>query len=320
MENTVIFEGNETFQVPCAVVDHHLQKAPEGALKLLLFLLRNGTRAFLLEDLKTALALSEEEIEKYFSFWIKAGVLFRAGGRYYLERPKVSTSDVMRYSADSVSQRMQNDDGLKFLYEKAEEVLKKPLTAEDSSLILSLTDWIGLPDEAALLLIEYYGSEGKSLRAIHKIAVEWIEKGITSYELAEQEIEQANLRKQASAKIAKLLGISGRALTAAEKRLFDKWKDLDLSLIAEAYERSVQNTGKYAYNYMDKILDAWVGAGYRTAEDVATSEEKPKTAGKQKNRRKTAKKVTIDKDAVSSIEWEILSHAGNGSSGSPDAS
>ena len=35
MENTVIFEGNETFQVPCAVVDHHLQKAPEGALKLL---------------------------------------------------------------------------------------------------------------------------------------------------------------------------------------------------------------------------------------------------------------------------------------------
>ena len=54
---------------------------------------------------------------------------------------------------------------------------------------------------------------------------------------------------QASAKIAKLLGISGRALTAAEKRLFDKWKDLDLSLIAEAYERSVQNTGKYAYNY-----------------------------------------------------------------------
>lgn len=305
MENTVIFEGNETFQVPCSVVDEHLAKAPEGALKLLLLILRNGTKAFLVEDLKTALSQTEEEIEKNFAFWIKAGVLFRAGGRYYLERPKVSTSDIMRYSASSVSERLKGDDCLKFLYTKAEDVLKKPLTAEDSSVILSMTDWLGLPAEAALLLVEYYGNEGKSLKAMHKIAVEWAEKGITSYELAEKEIEAETLRRQSSAKIAKLLGISGRALTADEKKMFAKWQAFDMSLISEAYGRSVKNTGRYAYNYMDKILESWKKTGVKTAAEIP--DEKDAIAAKPAKKTRTrTKKVSLDKDAVASLEWAIL--------------
>lgn len=301
MEHTILFEGSETFQVPCSVVDEHLSKAPEGALKLLLFLLRHGTGSFHLDDLKNALSLSEDEIESHFSFWMKVGVLFFAGGRYYIERPKVSTADLMRYSASSVSSRLQQDEGLRFLYARAEETLKKPLTAEDSSVILSMTDWLGLPAEVVALLVEYYGSEGKSLKTMHKIAAEWAEKGIVDYEQAEKEIERANAAKQAAAKIAKLIGISGRAPTPTEKKLFEKWKDTDLSLISAAYERSVRNTGKYSHNYMDTVLESWKKEGILKADQIPT-EEKPK----KKTRKSTPAKVKIDKDAVSALEWQIL--------------
>ena len=50
MENTVVFEAAENFEVPVGIVDKYLD-APELELRLILFLLRNANRSFLTDEL-----------------------------------------------------------------------------------------------------------------------------------------------------------------------------------------------------------------------------------------------------------------------------
>ncbi len=311
MEHTVLFESASTFSVPCEVVDQHLN-APETEWKLLLLLLRNTNAAFLTEDLAKTLSVDEARLEEAFLYWVKAGVLYRAAGKYTLQRPQLKASDFMTYHPETVAQRLEGDPGLQYLYKEAETALKKPLTSADASLILSLVDWCGLPAEVAALLIRYGCDNGKSLRQIAQTGVKWSDDGVKTFDQAELLIRKETEKKNTVNRIASRFGILGtRAISEAEQKAFLKWTDefgYGLDMVGLAYEETVKNTGKYTYTYLDKILIKWHEAGFKTPEEVAAA---PKPQQKQQKRtparRMTAnnpRRTTEANDALD-LAWEI---------------
>ncbi len=309
MENTVIFESTPAFSVPCDVVDRHLS-APETELKLILLLLRNAGAAFLKDDLLRTLGVDETRLKQAFQYWVKAGVLYKAGGKYTLQRPQLSTSDIMTYNPDTVASRMENDIGLQFLYQKAEEALKKPLTSADASILLSLVDWAGLPSDVVALLIQYGSENGMSLRQMNKVGLKWADDGVKTFDDAERLIRKESEKKNTVNRIAARFGILGtRAIGEAEKSAFLKWHDeygFELDMIGLAYEETVKNTGKYTYTYIDRILATWHDSGIKTPEQAQTAPKPaPKTKRTSRPAPNNARKTTGGGNDAMDMAWEI---------------
>ena len=310
MENTILFESSPAFSVPCDLVDRHLN-APETELRLMLLLLRNANAAFLKEDLMRTLNVDEPRLKEAFQYWVKAGLLYKAAGKYTLQRPQVKTSDFMTYQPETIAQRLEGDPALQYLYRHAEQTLKKPLTSTDASLIFSLVDWCGLPSDVVALLMRYGGENGMSLRQIANTGIKWADDGITTFEQAEEQIRKQTEKKNTVNRFAARLGILGtRAITEAEQKAFVKWKDefgYDLDMIGLAYEETVKNTGKYTYLYMDKILSQWSLAGYQTPEQAQAAPKPEQKPGKRPARRSAPnnpRKSAAANDAMD-LAWEI---------------
>ena len=307
MENTIIFESNENFSVPVSIVDKYLD-APETELRLILFLLRNSNHSFLKEEIEDKLGVDEKRLKQAFGSWVKKGILFKFHDRYVLERPRVTASDAIKYSADRISERIETDDKISFLYRQAEDAFRKPLTPESASILLSLVDYIGLEPEVAALLVQYCADEKKSLMSITSMGIEWSEKGIDTLDKAEEFLREIKARNETANKVSRLLGISGRKLTNEEKTVFIKWSDefgFDGDIINLAYDASVKNTGKYQYKYMDKILSTWKEKGYKTPEEIREGDERPAVKPRKK-RAKADNDAEIDTKSSAALSWEIL--------------
>ena len=314
MDNTILFEAPITFSVPCDLVDRHLN-APETELRLMLLLLRNANAAFRKVDLMPPLSVDEKRLEEAFQYWVKAGLLFRAAGKYSLQRPKLTASDFISYNPETVAQRLEGDPALQYLYKSAEESLKKPLTSSDASVILSLVDWCGLPADVVALLIRYGSENGKSLRQIAQTGIRWADDGIKTFEDAELLIRRETEKKNTVNRIAARFGILGtRAISEAEQKAFLKWKEelgYELDMIGAAYEEAIKNAGKYTYTYIDKVLTNWHAAGYKTPEEALAAPKPEQKTAKKSTRRPAAnnpRKSATSAEAMD-LGWEII--AGN---------
>jgi len=315
MDNTVFFETAPVFSVPCDLVDRHLN-APETELRLMLFLLRNANTAFRKEDLIQLFAVEEKRLEEAFRYWVKAGLLFYAAGKYSLQRPRLNASDFMSYRPETVATRLEGDPALQYLYKTAEEMLKKPLTTSDASVILSLVDWCGLPAEVVALLFRYGSENGKSLKQIAQTGIRWADDGVKTFEEAELRIRRETEKKNTVNRIAARFGILGtRAISEAEQKAFLRWKEelgYDLDMIGAAYEEAIRNAGKYTYTYIDKVLINWHNCGYRTPEEALNA---PKPAQKTQKRaparrpspNNPRKSAPSDGSDALNLGWEIIS-------------
>lgn len=303
MEHSLVFESRATFGFPAEIVDRYLD-APEVELRLILFLFRHSNNSFLTEDVAQRLGVDEKRLEQAFDYWISKGVLYYAAGKYMPERPRMTATDYMRYSPELIAKRIDTDDALHFLYQKAETIFDRTLSATDASAILSMVDWNGLPVEVVLLLLQYCKDNGKSMRQAEKLAIDWAEHQINTYEAAEAYIRREHERKKLCNQIASRLGINNRALTDGELKVFNKWTEtfgFDLSMIMAAYEQTVKSTGKYAYPYMDKILTEWHGKGWKLPEDVQDVAPKKKKQGQR-----YASNIPIDTQRSEALSWEIV--------------
>lgn len=310
MDDTIIFEATDSFSVPVKIIDDHLQ-APPVALRLILFLLRNKNASFTKEDIITAVNAPEQDVKDAFTYWCKAGILYKAGSRYLLERPKLAATEIMKYTPSQIADRIKTDSGLRFLYNMAEKLFAKTISDSDASLILSLVDWNGLSVEAVGLLLQYAADMGMSLSRVQKLGLEWMENGITTAEKAEEYMKTQREKKEIQNRIAQMLGIQHRALTEGERKAFLTWVStysFSFDMIKSAYDKTVANTGKYSYAYMEKILNGWYTKGYKTAFDVEEGEKKnkpvKKTEAKKKNTPEKKKNPELSKSMDDS--WAIV--------------
>ena len=184
------------------------------------------------------------------------------------------------YTSQDIAQGLQQDTAFAALRMEVERMLGRVLSSEDLKTLYSIYDWRGLPAQVLYLLVqgmteEYKarfgeGSRPPTLRQIDKEAALWEREGLLTLEAAERFVAAREQRTSKSGKLYRVLGIAGRAASATEKRYVEKWAEQGLSpeLVAEGYDRTLVNTGKLSWAYLDKILQNWYLSGLLTPEEV----------------------------------------------------
>ena len=195
------------------------------------------------------------------------------------ERPQYSERDVLA--------AMDSDRSFQSLYGEVQRVLGRTLNTEELKILLSFTNYLGLPGEVISLLVGYCKERARakgnlrnpSLRAIEKEAYFWAEQGIDTMEEAVAFIQNQNIRRNQIGRLMQLLQIRGRNLTPGEEKYAKAWLEMgfDEDVISLAFERTCLNTGGLSWPYMNKILTRWHEAGLLTLKQVKAGDKKPDT-------------------------------------------
>lgn len=160
------------------------------------------------------------------------------------------------YSLDQLKDFKNNEETAQILF-VAEQYIGRPLSPSEIKTILFFTDRLNFSEDLIDYLLQYCVDKGKKdFRYIEKVAVSWVEEGITT---PKQAAKFARKYDKTVYDIMKALGKSA-APTKTEADFAIKWiKDFGFSqdIIIEACTRTVMATDSHRFEYADRILSSW---------------------------------------------------------------
>lgn len=311
---------NKIFALPTLVVDRYLSSVCGYYLKVLLYLYRHSDES--VPDKKVladVLSLSADDVYEALEFWKREGMLISAEDGQPASAniaeskaiadsaAKKSTSVSVKIISDrppalssgEIAERIRQNDQLKFVFSKAEQLFGRPLTTNEQRSVISMVEWMNLPIDVVLMIFEFCKSmDKKSIRYIEKVAASWCDLGITTHELAEQYITEALRFNEEQKAVRECCGIHNRNLTSNEKKFIEVWFNeyhFTIDMIRLAFEKTADNIGKISFSYMNKILKQWHEL------DITT----PEMAKKEPVSSKGKQSPSYDLDALDRIGLEI---------------
>lgn len=241
------------------------------------------------EEIAAKLHQSKETVCAALEFWETAGYISLNGGAYSFCKDGGATKKKksaakkahlrMRpsYTQDEIDGAATANEKIDFMFKQAEQILGRFLSTNDLELLYSFIDWLGLPVEVVIMLLNYAAKLGKTdKRYLETLACDWADREINTFEAAESYIKELEEIHSNERKIRSILGIYDRALTQTEKKYIKLWTSdsrITPELISEAYEKTVNATGKLSWAYMNKILASWAEEGISNLDEVKASEE-----------------------------------------------
>lgn len=254
--------------------------AHDGDVALLwLYLQRSGS--FCAEDAARALCRTSGEISSAYEKLSRCGLAGEAAFPVQPKQEKLPPPDELpEYSSEDIIRRSREDNAFSAVVAEAQRALGHLLSTPDMKKLFGIYDYLAMPPEVIMMLLNYCvsasrapGLEGRrpSMHRIEKEAFSWARQGILTLELAEEHIQAAKQRRESMAQIGELLGIRGRKLSEKESSYIGEWLAMGFPAesVAEAYERTVLNTGGMKWPYMNKILSNWHRAGIHSPAEIA---------------------------------------------------
>lgn len=189
------------------------------------------------------------------------------------------------YTEDDVLREMNRGAEFSLLVQEAQRRLGRVLSTEEMKVLLSLSDYLGLPLDVIALLIVYCIQKNRtrgvqrapSIRSIEKEAYYWADHGIDTLEdAAAYSQNQLKLQSQIG-EIRNDLQLEGRRLTMAEENYVRQWLDLGFCKpeIHLAYEKTCLNKGALVWPYMNRILLSWHEKGLHTLAQIEAGDTSP---------------------------------------------
>lgn len=236
-----------------------------------------------LEAFSERIGVGIDSVLASLSFWSNKGVISVEGMMDY-SPIAASANRVPSYSGAEIKKFMKKNEQICSLFNACQEILGKSFTPTDYNNVIFLKDYYKFTDDYILLLIAHcVENEKKSWAYIRKTASALYNEGIDTYGELEKHFEERKNQLSLEYKIRSIFGIGMRELSKKESEKIDMWLKADISeeLIRKAYDITVDNTGKSAFNYASRIIENWISSGYKTAEDVEKyeSSQKSKFAG-----------------------------------------
>jgi DNA replication protein DnaD len=260
-----------------------LTGAGDGDAALLYLYILRTRGACTPEQTGRALGRSPEAVSAAMSRLHKLGLVIRdePDGRSNASAspPPEKSDELPQYTTEDVERVMSVDPAFHDLVREVQNALGKLMSSEDMRMLYGMYDYLGLPPEVILHLVNYCimcsrarsgAARAPTMRYIEKAAYTWERAGVFSLEKAEEIIKETEARRSAAAEIRAALRINGRELSASEQRYVDNWLAMGFGVdaVAIAYDRTMLNTGKLAWRYMDSIINNWHGKGFHTAEEI----------------------------------------------------
>lgn len=294
---------NSVFAVPTALVDRYLKLAGKEQLQVLLWMLRHSGEAFSSEALAQELALDQDAVLDALDYWQQEGLLAsREGQLTPAAQPEASQAPaapqapaqapglppkrrLVRPDTQHLAARMGESEEIRFLMQEAQATFGKTISPAMAATLLAMCDDYGLPVEVVVMLLHYAKDVGKTGTAyLDSVARDWAESGVFTLEAAEKKLQELEEHRQAWAKVQSAAGLPRRAPSRKEEdaayRWVYQWKFTG-EMLRAAYERCVDNTGKFNISYINKILEGWHKQGARNLQEVDALEAKKKEEREQ---------------------------------------
>ena len=267
--------------VPIADADKLLKSSDGTAALLYLYAMRYGGN---FSETSAALALkrTENEIAKALSLLCQLG-LFKTNE---CDSKLLSPADELpEYTAEDIASRARESGEFKAIIDETQRIMGHMLTGPDLKTLFGIYDYLHLPAEVTILMINHCVEEtrerlgpGKlpSMHSIEKEAYVWYNREILTLERAEEFLMKKRAQSGALNDIKRLLQINGRNFTTTERKYVEAWLDMgfELEAIALAYDKTVIKTGNLAWKYMNSILTSWHEKKLHTAEEVTSGDRR----------------------------------------------
>lgn len=188
-----------------------------------------------------------------------------------------------QYKSEDIVRRSREDEVFRMILDEARRVMGRNLSSVDMKLLFGVYDYLGLPSDVMMLMInycgrlfeeKYRGQRRPTAKFIQKEADLWARQEIMTMEQAEAYMSRRDERRSRISQVKELLGIRGRELSVTERGYIDSWLELGFEdeSLAEAYDRTVTNTGALKWGYMNKILLSWHEKGLHRLADILEKE------------------------------------------------
>lgn len=291
MSNINVSFSGGTFPVFNSFVDNYIKEVNPSYIKVYLYILRhmNSSNAISFTKMSADTGLIKSDIISAFKYWHNQGVISynndpeninikiinldnlsssagaaneedMSSASLYSEKklfqPNESVSSA--YKANDVVKAIHDDEKLAHLFSLIQQMLNKNLSSNDYKIIYSFIDYLKLPEQVIIILFEYCISINKTnMRYIEKIAYSWADSGINTVKDAENFVKQKSKQQSIQSYYKQKFKINGRDFTDTETKFLLSWvNDYNASeeAILAAFEKTVLNTGKVSFKYMDTII------------------------------------------------------------------
>ena len=264
--------------IPRALADGYLSVATGGQLKVILCLLRFEGMPLTEEMIAKHCNLDISDVKSAISFWTEQKMLVRRGSTLCLSAPETTQAvQLPTYTSSEILDLSEQDEDFKQILEAAQSVMGKVFNHNDASVLYGIYDNLGFGADLIMQLLGFCVSNGKKgFRYIERVALDWHDRGIDSFEKAENYIQHLEEVAKDEHHIASLFGISGRALSKKEKEFIAQWREkmnFHTEMIAHAYNICVDTKGKLSFPYINGILTDWYNNGYKTVAETEKQKE-----------------------------------------------
>lgn len=292
---------NGIFCVPNAVADDCLKLARGNDLKVLLYLLRNAGAEFDVKEIAEYLSITEEQVEESASFWKQRGIIdFNESGELVPSKAKMSSNvkkttnkasfdsvlDSVRkieldrtpdFTPKEIASTVRGNEKADYLFKHCEMLYGRPLKHNEQRTLMIILEDACLPVEVAMVLIDYCFSVNKATPAyMRAVALDWVDTGIITIDKAEEKAAELKNLDNAIIRFKKMFEVTS-AFSKQQKECIDKWVNVfgfSDEMVNEAYQITLNATGKLAFQYMNKILEGWHANGITTVEQLNEQEKK----------------------------------------------
>lgn len=259
-----------------------LLSAASGDAALLYLYLRSGADP---DQARDALQMSANQLDCAMASLRQMGLIE--------EKPRfLEPGERPVYTEQDITREMEKGKDFGLLVGEVQRRLGRTLSTEELKILLSLRDYLRLPDEVISILISFCMQRNRargnvrapSMRSIEKEAYVWADNGIDTLEEAAAYMQQQLMRQSKLGSIRHALQIHDRRLTPSEERYILKWLEMGFGEpeILLAYDRTCLQAGGLKWNYMDRILTSWQNQNLYTVDQIQKFDKGPerRTAAK----------------------------------------
>ncbi|MGN0406791.1 MAG: DnaD domain protein [Bacteroides sp.] len=254
----------------------------------------NSSDCFCVSFLADKLNITENDVMRALKYWENEGLLIltyasddsgskELSGITVVSDPAAANDNINikkkpSYTSAQLKKFAANEELGQLLY-IAQKYIGKPLSSTETNSMIFLYDTLKMPPDMIEYLLEYCISKGhKNMRYMEKVAMDWVEKGLTTVDEAKQYSSgQAN---EVFA-VLNAFGITGRGVAKVERDYIRKWNDtycFSPEIIVEACNRTIQAIHQPSFEYADTILTKWNERGIKNLDDIkALDDEFDKT-------------------------------------------
>jgi len=193
------------------------------------------------------------------------------------------------YTREEITAAQEREPQFRGLCRELEGMLGRVFSDNDLKCLYTIYDHLGFPPEVILLLTGWTIRRERRQKnnpaacprmpQVQREAFRWKRLGVDTLERAEDYLRRQEAVDQREWAVLSAVGVPERRPAVEKERAFiADWVDMGASdeLIRLAYERTVYQKGAMNWPYMNKILQSWRQAGYKTPAQVEAGDRPPK--------------------------------------------